>query len=310
MRYQLTTILLLLFLMTNSYGQEKEEYINISCNGGFLQVQKDHIILPIRGAEEIDMEGITEMLSAMEKEPENNGKIVLQLMDDGGNGFVPVFIFSELKANLSIEIYDEEGFGMGSHEQLLVETGFNLYALNVRSFEEGPYFFRLKGEGIFLTEAFQVGLNSVYVENVTSSKAVETVDFMGSKMSITETDILKITKPKDAVQNDDAVTRIMRALLEIENSTLMLDVAFSMSDEPVSKMFVFGIETEQDKTLSLNMYDEEGFEIASDLKFSISAGNNYRALDVSELENGVYFFILKDQDGKELVRQLRIKRDN
>ena len=101
---------------------------------------------------------------------------------------------------------------------------------------------------------------------------------------------LKVKFEKAEQQNDEAVTSIMRALVGAENKAQLLDVNFTMSDEPVSDMFVFGIETEDEKELTFEMYDEEGFEMAANNTISVTQGNNYRALNVKSLEEGNYFF--------------------
>lgn len=119
---------------------------------------------------------------------------------------------------------------------------------------------------------------------------------------------LKVKFEKSEQQNDEAVTSIMRALVGAENKAQLLDVNFTMSDEPVSDMFVFGIETEEEKELTFEMYDEEGFEMAANNTISVTQGNNYRALNVKSLEEGNYFFKLKDESGKELTRQITVQR--
>lgn len=151
--------------------------------------------------------------------------------------------------------------------------------------------------------------NEVNINDVTSTRGVETVDFMGSQMTVAKADIITIAKAENAQQNDEAVTSIMRALVGAENEAQLLDVNFTMADEPVSDMFVFGIETETEKDLTFEMYDEEGFEMAANNTISVNQGNNYKALNVKSLDEGTYFFKLKDDAGKELTRQVKIQRE-
>jgi len=80
-----------------------------------------------------------------------------------------------------------------------------------------------------------------------------------------------------------------------------------MSDEPVENgMFIFGIESPDAKNLTLEMFDEEGYEMAANNKFNVLEGNNYKALNVNSMNNGAYLFRLKDDTGKELVRTVSI----
>lgn len=104
-----------------------------------------------------------------------------------------------------------------------------------------------------------------------------------------------------------AIMSINQALMGAEKEAQLLDVKFSMSDEPVDNgMFIFAIESADSKKLTLEMFDEEGFEMAANNKFDITEGNNYKALNVNTMESGDYLFRLKDDQGKELVRTVNI----
>ncbi|MFT5646187.1 MAG: hypothetical protein ACI976_000865 [Aureispira sp.] len=92
-----------------------------------------------------------------------------------------------------------------------------------------------------------------------------------------------------------------------EKETQLLEVKFSMSDEPVENgMFVFSIESAEGKSLTLEMYDEEGYAKVANNKFDVTEGNNYKALNVNSMSEGDYLFRLKDDQGKELVRTVNI----
>ena len=147
--------------------------------------------------------------------------------------------------------------------------------------------------------------------NVESTRGVQTVDFQGSQVSISKTDVINVTKAANAAQDDDAIKGIMRSLMGAENIAQQLDVKFHMNDEPVEEgLFVFGIEAEEEKSLTMEMFDEEGFEMAANNVINITQGNNYKALNVKSLEDGKYFFKLKDDAGKELVREVTIAHKN
>lgn len=147
--------------------------------------------------------------------------------------------------------------------------------------------------------------------NMESTRGVTFVDFEGAKVSIQKADIVKVMKAENAKQNEDAISGIMGSLMAAENQAMQLDVNFSMSDEPVEEgLFVFGIETEEEKDLTLEMYDEEGFEMAANNTISVTQGNNYKALNVKSLQSGTYLFKLKDEAGKELTRKVTVDHKN
>lgn len=110
-------------------------------------------------------------------------------------------------------------------------------------------------------------------------------------------------------EEDDAqiLMNMNARLMAAEKEAQLLQVNFSMSDEPVENgMFVFSIESPDGKNLTLEMYDEEGYEKVANNKFEITEGNNYKALNVNSMSDGDYLFRLKDDQGKELVRTVNI----
>ncbi|BDS09878.1 hypothetical protein [Aureispira anguillae] len=137
------------------------------------------------------------------------------------------------------------------------------------------------------------------------------LNFDGQMISLKTDDIIDVSK-KTSAENQDAmdVMSINQNLMGAEKEAQLLDVNFTMSDEPVDNgMFIFGIETEDAKDLILEMRDEEGFALVANNKFEIIEGNNYKALNVSSLDNGIYNFRLKDETGKELNRQINIAKN-
>lgn len=138
----------------------------------------------------------------------------------------------------------------------------------------------------------------------------EAIDrFSLADINISLEDIKTVAMEKMSAEDQDAqdVMSINQALMGAEKEAQLLDVAFSMSDEPVENgMFIFAIESPDAKDLTLEMFDEEGYEMAANNEFSVNEGNNYKALNVNSLDNGDYLFRLKDSHGKELVRTVNI----
>jgi len=135
-----------------------------------------------------------------------------------------------------------------------------------------------------------------------------------TRFSLTDIDVnleametVAMNKMNAADADAAAVMSINQALMGAEKEAQLLDVNFSMSDEPVENgMFIFGIESPDAKNLTLEMFDEEGYEMAANNKFNVLEGNNYKALNVNSMNNGAYLFRLKDDTGKELVRTVSI----
>lgn len=154
--------------------------------------------------------------------------------------------------------------------------------------------------------------NTITIDNPSNTRAGNAesmqVNFNGKMVTISTTDIVGTAQQLNAEDADaQAIMSLNQSLMGAEKEAQLLDVNFTMSDEPVENgMFVFGIETADAKNLTLEMFDEEGYSMVANNKFEITEGNNYKALNVKSLENGTYNFRLKDDSGKELTKQVKV----
>lgn len=123
-----------------------------------------------------------------------------------------------------------------------------------------------------------------------------------------ETVAMQQMNQEDADAQD--IMNMNSALMAAEKEAQLLEVKFSMSDEPIDNgMFIFSIESPDGKNLTLEMYDEEGYDKVANNKFEVTEGNNYKALNVNSMEDGDYLFRLKDEKGSELVRTVNINNE-
>ncbi|MFT5646185.1 MAG: hypothetical protein ACI976_000863 [Aureispira sp.] len=134
------------------------------------------------------------------------------------------------------------------------------------------------------------------------------VNFQGKMVTLEAGDMISMTQAtNDEGEDAQALSNMNTAFLSAEKEDQVLDVNFTMSDEPVDNgMFIFGIETKDAKNLTLEMYDEEGYAMVANNKFDITEGNNYKALNVESLSAGSYNFRLKDDSGKEMDKVVTI----
>lgn len=138
--------------------------------------------------------------------------------------------------------------------------------------------------------------------------AVNTYTLDGVQLDLSKVEQIDLQMMEGAEGADAAaIANINSSLMGAEKEAQLLDVKFSMSEEPVENgIFVFGIETNEQKDLTLQLYDEEGFQLAAHNQIAVNEGNNYKALNVNSLDNGSYTFRLTDAEGKELSRSVTI----
>ncbi len=137
----------------------------------------------------------------------------------------------------------------------------------------------------------------------------QTITFKGQEIKFDVSDIMVASASQNAAQTAADANSILNSFTAAAKEEQTLEVSFAMDDKPVDNgVFVFGIETEDAKNLTMEMYDEEGFGVAKN-QFEIVQGNNYKALNVNALSSGSYTFRLKDDSGKELQKQIVINND-
>lgn len=126
------------------------------------------------------------------------------------------------------------------------------------------------------------------------------------KFDATSLDIMEPVGMK-VISEEDIFANIHRSLMAAENEAELLDVKFSMSDEPVENgLFIFSIQSPDSKKLIIEMYDEEGYQLTANNEFQVEEGNNYKALNVKDMKNGGYVFRLKDEEGREINRTVDV----
>lgn len=108
--------------------------------------------------------------------------------------------------------------------------------------------------------------------------------------------------------NDDkqVVATIFTSLAAAEKVSQMMDIELVASDENVDDVFVFALKSEEQKQVTMKMFDEEGYELSAHRIMQIEEGNNYKALNVESLTDGTYIFQLSDENGNEITRSVKI----
>lgn len=152
------------------------------------------------------------------------------------------------------------------------------------------------------TRAGQIGVGAI--------ATTESFTLNGKSFTINVEDIMTAMANENAMEASEDAANIMNSLMGADKEAQVLDVNFSMADEPVKNgIFVFGMETENAKDLTMQMFDEEGFGMVANNQFEITQGNNFKALNVTALNSGNYIFRLKDAEGKELQRTVTVANE-
>lgn len=131
-------------------------------------------------------------------------------------------------------------------------------------------------------------------------------NFLGQEV---QAQLVGTASPPTALKDAEKIQLINNLLMKAERTIALLDVYFTMDEEPIQgDLFLFQVEAEEAMTLQVELLDEEGIATIPNCTFSHASGSTVYALDVGALENGTYYFLLSDQDRKELNRKVFIDR--
>lgn len=144
-----------------------------------------------------------------------------------------------------------------------------------------------------------------------STRGTQKVRFQGAEVTVAADDILVAQKKANAQQDAQFVAGIYNSLQAAENQAAKLDIQVTLSEDKVSDgTFVFALDAPQAENLTIELFDEEGFELAGANKMDVTSGKNYKAINVKALPDGQYVMRLRNNDGKELVQNFAIQAQN
>lgn len=113
----------------------------------------------------------------------------------------------------------------------------------------------------------------------------------------------------DDGDDQQIVATIYTSLMAAEKVAKVLDIEMIAEDEVNDDVFVFSLKSEEQKKLTMKMFDEEGYELAANRVLQVEDGNNYNALNVKSLPDGTYKFQLMDDEGAEKTTTVTINRN-
>ncbi len=105
------------------------------------------------------------------------------------------------------------------------------------------------------------------------------------------------------------VATIYTSLMAAEKVAKVLNIEILAEDEVNEDVYVFSLKSEEQKSLTMKMFDEEGYELAANRVLEVKNGNNYNALNVQSLSDGTYKFQLTDENGAEKTTTVTINRN-
>lgn len=113
----------------------------------------------------------------------------------------------------------------------------------------------------------------------------------------------------DDGDDQQIVATIYTSLMAAEKVAKVLDIEMIAEDEVNDDVFVFSLKSEEQRKLTMKLFDEEGYKTAAHRVLQVEDGNNYNALNVSALEDGTYKFVIEDETGASKTKTIVINKD-
>lgn len=88
----------------------------------------------------------------------------------------------------------------------------------------------------------------------------------------------------------------------------ILQIDADLPKRQVEDVFAFGVQAQSSKKLLLEMYNQNNLQQVAHNYIRLAAGPNYRALDLSRLPSGHYWFRLSDGE-QEMLCEIIISKE-
>lgn len=150
-------------------------------------------------------------------------------------------------------------------------------------------------------------IGNVSIAQVKTNKAIKTY-FLGQKIKAQLICTAKLPSAEEA--DAQTIIQINELLMNAEKTPKMLKVNLIHSNAPIQgDFFVFGLESDKDLQLTIEMFDEDFFLTVVDCPFELQSGGNFLAVNIKELSSGFYNFRLNDSEGREKNGRVQILKE-
>jgi len=124
-----------------------------------------------------------------------------------------------------------------------------------------------------------------------------------------EDKMIAVVLMMDDGDDQQVIATIHTTLMAAEKVAKVLDIEMIAEDEVNDDVFVFSLKSEEQRKLTMKLFDEEGYKTAAHRVLQVEDGNNYNALNVQSLEDGTYKFVIEDEFGASKTQTVVINKE-
>lgn len=141
-----------------------------------------------------------------------------------------------------------------------------------------------------------------------SVPTIKLFDASSIDLKLTELEeLLFVEEPSDISKKEKNIKTIQVLIKESLHAELKVELM--LSDEPLEKSLVLiAIESPTTQNCNIELWDTRGNSYGINSTLKLKEGTNYKLMELGELYSSQYLLLLKDQNGKSLMRRILLEQ--
>ena len=126
-----------------------------------------------------------------------------------------------------------------------------------------------------------------------------------------EKDFIEIISKGKTPEAAEFIKKAVKDSAQIAAKTVLEDILLHFNETEIEDdLMVFGLESDLNKKLSLELISDNAVLYLADIKIDIPSKLVFKAVKLNNLKAGKYYFILRDETGNELIKKIKISHRN
>jgi type III secretion system FlhB-like substrate exporter len=123
-----------------------------------------------------------------------------------------------------------------------------------------------------------------------------------------EKDFIEVVAKGKTSDAEEFIKKANTDTAEIAAKAVLENVLLHFNETEIEDdLLVFGLESDMEINLDFELISDKAIVYAAVQKVNIPSKLVFKALKLNKLKAGVYYFILRDEKGKELIKKIKIK---
>lgn len=122
-----------------------------------------------------------------------------------------------------------------------------------------------------------------------------------------EKDFVELISKGKTPESEEFIKKALKDSAQIAAKASLENIMLLFKDSEIdADLLVFGLESDLNKNLSLDLIAENAQSYSAVKSINIPSKLVFKAVKLNKLKSGKYYFILRDETGNELIRKIKI----